>query len=167
VVAAARQHGRVLEEVHGIGDTPVGDVDWSQGFDEVHAAASMVVDPEVPLVAVGIAGGSQDVVHSDGVGDDVDDRLAVVGEEALSLPDPQRVDAPPRVARAEELGDVGSVEGDEVPHLLPVRLEDRHLLSLPHAPHSRMASGDHELARIAGHLCSPGRGPTLSRGADR
>jgi len=93
-------HGRVLEEVNGIGDPPVSQV------------------------AMGVAGRRQDVVDPDRVLDQLNDLPTAIREERLPFLDAPGRQTSPRVARAEKLGQVGPVERDEVPDLLPERLRD-------------------------------------------
>ena len=144
----------------GSGTRQSGTFVLSQRLHEVHPAASVVLDAEVPAVAIGVAGRGQDVVHADGVLDDLDDRLAVIRVERVALADQVTVDAPPGVGRAQELGQVGGVEGDEVAHLIALRLRDGHPLAGAHPPHPRVAGRNHELAGIGDHS----RCPRLLRG---
>src|SRR4029450_4966470 len=62
--------------------------------------------------------------------------------------------------RAQELGQVGGVEGDEVPYLVALRLRDGHPLAGGDPPPPRVPGGNHELAGIGDHS----RCPRLLRG---
>jgi hypothetical protein len=66
----------------------------------------------------------------------------------------RQAEAAPRVARAEELGEIDGVEGDQVTDLMTLGLEDRHLVARLHAPQARVAGRDHELARRGAHVAS-------------
>jgi len=51
------------------------------------------------------------------------------------------------LAGAQELGQIGGVEGDEVADLLAAGLGDGHPLARPHRPEAGVAGGNDELSR--------------------
>src|SRR5439155_18980172 len=71
--------------------------------------------------------------------------------QTVALADGEAVQAAPGVARAQELGQVGGVEGDEVADLMPLGLRDRHPLAGPHPPQARVSGGDDQLSTLAAH----------------
>src|SRR5262249_41480170 len=92
-----------------------------------------------------------DVVHADGVLDDLDDGLAMVRMEAVTFADGPSVDTPPRVAHAQELGQVGGVERDEVAHLVARGLCDRDALAGAHPPAPRVTGRNDQLPEFRAH----------------
>jgi hypothetical protein len=90
-------------------------------------------------------------MHTQRVLDDLEDWLPVVRVEARPLGHPDRGEATPRVARAQELGGIRRVEGDQVADLVALGLGDRRALPRPHPPHAGVAGRDDERALVTAH----------------
>jgi hypothetical protein len=78
-------------------------------------------------VAVLVTGGGEQVVNTAGVGDDLQDRAAVIGVEALARAGAELVDPHACVHRREMLVEVGGVESPEVGRLLSARIGDANV----------------------------------------
>jgi len=100
-------------------------------------------------------------VDPDRVLDQLNDLPTAIREERLPFLDAPGRQTSPRVARAEKLGQVGPVERDEVPDLLPKRLHDGDPLARLHRPEAGVTRRNHERAEILARHRAPARAPLV------